>query len=74
MFSSVLAHSARSRNSSVGIVTKPQAGQDRNRGLNPGNAKDFSLLKNVETGCGAQGTSYSTGTGGVFPGSTAAVP
>jgi hypothetical protein len=40
-------------------VTRSQAGQDRNYGFNPRNANHFSLLKNVESGPGAHGASYS---------------
>jgi len=44
---------------SFSIVTRSQAGQERNCGLKPGKSNDFSLLKNVESGSGAHGSSYS---------------
>jgi hypothetical protein len=44
---------------SFSIVTRSQAGQYRNCGLTPGKSNYFSLLKNVESGSGVHGTSYS---------------
>jgi len=44
---------------SVSIVTRSQAGQDRNYGFKPRKANNFSLLKNVDSGSGAHGASYS---------------
>jgi hypothetical protein len=38
----------------------------------PTGAKDFSLLHSVQAGSGAHPISYTLGTGGTFPGSTAA--
>jgi hypothetical protein len=33
------------------------------QGLNPGEARDFSVLQNFQTGCGAHTASYSMVTG-----------
>jgi hypothetical protein len=42
------------------------------RGLNPGDARDLSLLHIVQTGSGAQPPFYEMGTGNHFPGCKAA--
>jgi hypothetical protein len=46
------------------VVTRLEAGQS---GVSkPAEARDLSLLQNIQTGCGAHPPSYSMGAGGSF--------
>jgi hypothetical protein len=54
-----------SQDSSVGIVTRLD---DRGIGLRfPAEARDYFLLRNIQTGSGAHTASYATDTGGSIP-------
>jgi hypothetical protein len=59
----------RSWNSSVGIVTRVQAGQSRVQV--PAGVREFPLLQNVQTSSEAHPISYSMGTRGSLPGGKA---
>jgi hypothetical protein len=61
-----------SQDSSVGIVTRLWAGQSRSRCSIYGRERDFSLLHDVQTGCGFRAASYTLSTGGCFLGSKVA--